>query len=167
MIKRPRWTLYCAALLTVALDQFSKLWALAYLAPIHNIPVLPGFLDLTFVENTGVAFGLFAGRGMLVSALILVLLLTALWLAKDVSWQNLEPNLIGGLVLGGGIGNLLDRARLGYVVDFIDCHFHSLAYWPVFNLADSCICVAVSWIAFRMFFSAKAPVTPPQPQENV
>ena len=96
-----------------------------------------------------------------------MLFLAALWLAKDISWQNLEPNLVGGLVLGGGIGNLLDRARLGYVVDFIDWHLQSIYYWPVFNLADSAICIAVAWIAFRLIFSAKAPATPPQPQENV
>jgi signal peptidase II len=155
------------ASLIFALDQVSKWCVVVYLEPLrsHSVEIIPGFFDFTFVENTGVAFGMFAGKGMLVSAMILVLLIFSVRFIKEIKWQFLEPNLIAGLILGGGIGNLLDRTRLGYVIDFIDWHCGTWE-WPVFNLADSAICIAVGWIASRLLLTPKVESTPAQPQQN-
>ncbi len=157
MNRLPQATLFATAALVIAIDQASKWWALTSLAPIVTIPIIPNVFSLTFVENTGVAFGMFSGHGLLVSLIIMAVLASATLFSKDVDWKRWEPNLIGGMILGGAFGNLLDRARLGYVVDFIDCH-----YWPVFNIADSAICIAVALLTFRLLFmNIPAPVKKP------
>ena len=110
------------------------------------MPLLPGVLHLTYVQNTGAAFGLFRGCAGLFIALAVVI---AGWVSVELS-QRPHPTLgrVGlSLILGGAVGNLIDRARLGSVIDFID-----LRVWPVFNLADSAITIGVGlllWLAVR------------------
>ncbi len=111
----------------------------------------PGFFNLTYVRNTGIAFGMFAGEGLLVGLFMVVLALVALYYARGLNWAGWEPNLVGGGLCGGALGNLLDRSRWGYVVDFFDVHAGTY-HWPVFNVADSLICVAVGWIVLRQLF---------------
>jgi signal peptidase II len=139
--------------MVLILDQATKAWALAGLRPVERITLVPGLFDLTFVRNTGIAFGLFAGEGWLVAAFMLALTGGAIWYARELNWNRAEPNLVGGFLVGGALGNLIDRGRLGYVVDFLDFHA-GRHHWPVFNVADSLICVAVGWIVLRQFRSA-------------
>ena len=115
------------------------------LRPGEGLPLLPPVLHLTYVQNTGAAFGLFRGWAvMFVAASVLIIG----WIAR----QLLRPSapwprsvLWGyGLVLGGAVGNLLDRIRLGYVVDFLD-----LRVWPVFNVGDSAITIGVALLIWH------------------
>jgi signal peptidase II len=125
---------------------------MASLRPVGTVALVPGFFNLTYVRNTGIAFGMFAGQGLLVALFVVVLAGVALYYARGLDWARAEPNVVGGALVGGALGNLLDRLRLGYVVDFFDAHVGP-HHWPVFNVADSLICVAVGWIVVRQLRS--------------
>jgi signal peptidase II len=139
---------YVVAVLAIALDQATKAWAMASLEPLGSVPVVPGFFSLTYVRNTGVAFGMFAGQEWLVAAFMVVLAGVALWYARGLDWARREPNVVGGVLVGGALGNLIDRWRFGHVIDFFDVYVGP-HHWPVFNVADSLICLAVGWIVLR------------------
>jgi signal peptidase II len=122
--------------LVVAIDQATKQLAIANIGRGDQVNVFFG-LDLTNTRNTGVAFGAFEGGGVVVAILIglsLTLLLGYFALHRDMPWLWLPV----GLLLGGALGNLADRAREGAVIDFIDP-----VAWPAFNIADACIVVGV------------------------
>jgi signal peptidase II len=129
----------------VALDQVTKQLADSGVARGDGVSVFPG-LEITNTRNTGVAFGAFEGAGLLVAVLIgisLVLLLAYFWRHRDMPWLWLPV----GMLLGGALGNLADRAREGAVIDFIDP-----VAWPAFNVADSCIVIgvfALLWVVDR------------------
>lgn len=113
------------------LDQLSKFFILREMSFNQSIPLIPSVFHLTLVGNTGIAFGLFKGNsGVFVLAGLLILF----WIYRSV-WKNSRKDSwisFGlGLVLGGAVGNLIDRLRYGYVVDFLD-----FRVWPVFNVAD-------------------------------
>ena len=122
--------------LVVALDQVTKQIAANSVDRGEDVAVFPG-LEITNTRNTGVAFGAFAGGGAIVALLIalaLVLLVGYFWIHRDMPWLWLPV----GLLLGGALGNLADRAREGAVIDFINP-----VAWPAFNVADSCIVIGV------------------------
>lgn len=148
------WPLLGIAAAVVVADQLSKLWALARLDPAQPIVIAPGFFDLTLVMNPGVAFGIFADVPPAWRWLVTVFSLTALILLCALASRIVpEGSRLGrlaiGLVLGGAIGNLADRARFGAVVDFF--HFFWRGYhWPNFNVADSAISVGVVLLALEL-----------------
>jgi signal peptidase II len=148
LARRPRPSFYLLIALVIMLDQLTKMWATLSLRPLGMVTLVPGFFNLTYVQNTGIAFGMFKDQGLLVGLFVVVLALIALYYARGVNWAGGEPNLVGGCLCGGALGNLLDRSRLGYVVDFFDVHIGTY-HWPVFNVADSLICLAVGWIVLR------------------
>lgn len=146
----PRPLFYLVIIAILALDQLSKAWIRATF-PVHgSLVVIPGLFDLTYTRNTGVAFGMFQGQGLMVALLIAALALAAFFCTRGVRWSGREPNLVGGAICGGALGNLLDRGRLGYVVDFFDFHVGE-HHWYIFNVADSVICVAVAWLVVQQF----------------
>ena len=124
------------ALIVVLLDQFTKAWIVDRLVPLDpaRIDLLGNWLSLEYTENRGVAFGLLRGLGPLVvvAPLLVFCIMAALYLRSTAPplWQSLGV----GLLAGGAIGNLIDRLRLGYVIDFV-----SVGWWPNFNVADSAI----------------------------
>jgi signal peptidase II len=129
----------------VALDQATKQAAATNIARSDTVDVFPG-LDFTNTRNTGVAFGALEGGGLIVAILIgasLALLLAYFLANRDRPWLWLPV----GMLLGGALGNLADRAREGAVIDFIDP-----VAWPAFNVADSCIVIGVLvllWVVER------------------
>ena len=148
----PRPLFYIVIGLVLMADQLSKGWVRTSL-PLHgSATVIPGLFDLTYTHNTGVAFGMFPGQGLFVALLVVLLAVGALFLTRGVNWAGWEPNLVGGAICGGAMGNLIDRARLGYVVDFFDFHLGA-HHWYIFNVADSCICVAVTWLVIGQLWS--------------
>ncbi|OGX38142.1 MAG: signal peptidase II [Omnitrophica WOR_2 bacterium RIFCSPHIGHO2_02_FULL_68_15] len=130
------------AAVVLALDQATKWWMLQRLTLGESLPLLPGIFHLTLVRNPGIAFGLFAGQGGMVLglALLLVAVLVVTVKSKPSAWP-LPVSWAMGLILGGALGNLLDRLRFGAVVDFLD-----FRVWPVFNLADSAITIGAALI---------------------
>jgi signal peptidase II len=122
--------------LVVAVDQATKQLVVTNIVPGDQVAVIPG-LDFTNTRNTGVAFGALEGGGLVVAILIgasLALLVAYFVANRDRPWLWLPV----GMLLGGALGNLADRAREGAVIDFID----PIA-WPAFNVADSCIVIGV------------------------
>ncbi len=143
------------ALLLVAADQLSKLWIRSNLAIGESLFEV-GFFRLTRVHNSGAAFGLFQGQSFLLTIIALVgvaaLLLYAFFFHHKLPFLgNRLGKLALGLVLGGTVGNLIDRIHLGYVTDFIDFNF-----WPAFNIADSAIVVGTIILAYSLIGLARA-----------
>jgi signal peptidase II len=156
MIQRwPRPLFYLALMVSVVADQAAKAWATRSLEPVGSIQVIPGFFSLTYVPNTGVAFGMLAGHGFIVTLMLVALAALAFYLARGVNWASWEPNLVGGCLCGGAMGNLIDRVRIGHVVDFLDVYVGP-HHWPSFNVADSLICICVGWIVLRQVFGSKS-----------
>lgn len=136
-------------ILVVTVDQFTKQLAINYLMPNESSVILIGnWLKLTYTENTGIAFGVSLGSQALL-IIITTLILAALLLYVVFSKKRQPAFLVTfGLILGGGIGNLIDRATVGRVVDFIHVDIYQgylfgswVSLWPVFNVADSAITI--------------------------
>lgn len=140
---------------TALLDQASKLWVVKSFALYESVTVIPGFFSLTYLHNTGAAFGMFAGQpGLFRQVFFIGIALVALVLlfffqrrfAKESRWFTVSFALIAG----GAIGNLIDRLRYGSVVDFLDFYIGT-HHWPAFNIADSAICVGVALFVLLSF----------------
>ncbi|MGA6992675.1 MAG: signal peptidase II [Candidatus Deferrimicrobiaceae bacterium] len=143
--------------LTLA-DQWSKAWIVSRFDLYEARAVLVNFLHVVHVRNTGAAFGLLAGLNprwvhpLLVAATVFAM---AAVLAYIHFYPRRGPAPFGlGLILGGAMGNLIDRARLGYVVDFLDVHWHH-HHWPAFNVADVGITVGVFLLILDMLYWSK------------
>lgn len=142
-------------ILGVALDQFSKFAAITWLQPLPqgDFALWPGVFHLTYVQNTGAAFGMLSGAKWLFIVVIaaVVVVLTVLLIKRRGLHTLLRVGM--SLIIAGGIGNLIDRIFRGYVVDML--HF-KLINFAVFNVADSCICVGVALlIIYLLFFESK------------
>jgi signal peptidase II len=138
----------------VVLDQVTKLLALDRLVPGVGVPVVDGLLSLTLVMNTGLAFGLLAGLPATWRWLVALLSIAALLVLARVAVRVLAgggpwARLSIALIFGGAVGNLVDRARFGAVVDFVDAHYRGY-HWPAFNVADSAITVGVALLALHL-----------------
>lgn len=147
--------LFLVALAIVVADQFSKAWISANLLIGQLIPET-GFFRITLVHNSGAAFGLFYGYSFPLSIVaiigIVVLLFYVLFLQRRFpALDRKRNNLALGLILGGIIGNLIDRLRQGYVTDFI-----SVGIWPPFNVADSAVVVGTIIFAYSLYFAGRA-----------
>ena len=125
-------------------DRLTKQWALTWLLPKGFVAVLP-FFHLTYVENTGAAFGIGFSRNSFFTVLSAGLIAVLFYLQQ--AWKRKNTWIQVGLVLvmGGAIGNLYDRIVYGFVVDFLD-----FLVWPVFNVADSCVTVGAACLAWGM-----------------
>jgi signal peptidase II len=136
--------------LVVAVDQATKQLVVTNIARGDEVSVVPG-LDLTNTRNTGVAFGALEGGGVIVAILIgisLALLLGYFFANRDRPWLWLPV----GMLVGGALGNLADRAREGAVIDFIDP-----VAWPAFNVADSCVVVGVALLLWLVEVGSRKP----------
>ncbi len=151
-----------AAAAVYLLDQASKAWAARTLRWPEGQPktVIEGFLDFEYAENTGIAFGQLQnsggpGRWFLIGLAMAAGLAVLVYLFRT---PRNEDRLLGAcaLLLAGIAGNVTDRVRLGYVIDFILLHYHNW-HWPVFNVADVCICFGAVLLALDAFFSAPEP----------
>ena len=144
-----KWPWFALAFLVVVIDQATKYWASLTLSPYQPKAVMP-MLNLVLAYNTGAAFSFLSGAGewhrwffSSFSALMSIVLITWMFRLKSAAYLQLAAL---SLVLGGAIGNLIDRFFLGYVIDFIDLYYKN-HHWPVFNIADSAICLG----AFLLF----------------
>jgi len=158
-----RSAFYGLALLVLALDQVSKRWVAGLFLPGDSRDLLPGFFSLTYVRNTGGAFGILpAGTLALAGAALLAAGAIVVYVSRLKTPLPLLLAIALALPLGGALGNFADRVRLRYVVDFFDVHL-GVHQWPVFNVADSAICVGVALLAFYFWRQplAPAPTVPP------
>lgn len=140
-----------AAVLIVA-DYITKLWAERVLTKISSIPLIENVFHLTYVENRGIAFGMFSGRRVVFIAVSLIVMAVLLIIVFKTPKDTRTVWLKGGasLVIAGAIGNLIERLVKGYVVDFFDFR---LINFPVFNVADIAVCVGVVMLLIHFLFA--------------
>lgn len=148
---------YGLALVVFLLDQLVKYWILEIvrLPEQGSIPLAP-FFSLTFVGNVGVSMGMFQassdfGRWVLVAITGAIAGIVAVWIARE---QQRVEVLALGLVLGGALGNIVDRIRFGYVVDFLHFYWGAMSFW-VFNVADAAITLGVLVLLWRALTAPK------------
>jgi signal peptidase II len=143
-----------AGLFVIVLDQLTKSWVVQFFVVPNSrdpIPLLGPFLELAYVQNSGVAFSLLTS-----DSIKFLFIALAIAVIGYLYWRNRENGSLllkfsFGLVVGGALGNLIDRFRLGYVIDFIHFHIPNVFEFAVFNIADSAISVGVVLLAFLLW----------------
>ena len=156
MMKHKYLMLACISALVVLLDQATKWLISTNMSYYEQIPVIPGFLNLIYIHNPGGAFGIFARNqnglqtwlfvGIAVGAMGLIL-----YLYKNTPREYPVLSVGFALIFGGALGNMIDRVRLGEVIDFIDV-FVGQYHWPAFNVADSAITIGMLIFGFYILF---------------
>nr|WP_317398891.1 signal peptidase II [uncultured Gemmiger sp.] len=134
------------------LDQLLKIWATTYLMPVGSAPLIPGFIDLQYVLNDGMAFSMLSGRRWLLIAVTSAVLLVVA-VALIVHRMSRLERIVWMLILGGGLGNLIDRIRTGVVVDYLNFQFID---FPVFNFADICVCTGVGLLILSLLLDMRS-----------
>lgn len=132
-------------MIVLALDQASKFLIKNNLKLSDSIPIIPDFFHITYIENPGAAFGMLAHKRLFFILVTLVILIIMFYLYFKVGRANKVLSIALGLVVGGAIGNLIDRVITGTVTDFID-----FRVFPIFNIADMAIVVGMVIIAFQV-----------------
>jgi signal peptidase II len=159
------------ALLIFALDQLAKWWVTGPLGVAHlgdQLVLLPIF-NFTYTENNGISLGLLnattaIGRWMLVGLTSAIAVAVAVWIGRE---KHRLDQMALGLVLGGALGNILDRVRHGYVVDFADLHFGDFRPFLVFNVGDAAISIGVVILLLRAFLARKEGQQGSEPEETI
>ena len=162
---------YAIALLVFVLDQLAK-WVVTHPLGIDQIGdqlVLLPIFNFTYTQNEGISLGLLnatnpLGRWMLVGMTTVIALGVAVWIGRE---KNRLDQIALGMVLGGALGNIIDRVRFGYVVDFADLHFGTFRPFLVFNVGDAAISIAVVILLLRAFLARKDHHEGPEPKETI
>jgi signal peptidase II len=153
------WSPILITATVVLLDQLTKWWVLATFYLHESLPVIPGFFNLTFVVNTGAAFGMLAGeqnlwRQIFFVSMTLIALVVLCFAFRQYRHEGRSYVIGIGLIGGGALGNLVDRLRFGHVVDFLDFYIKG-HHWPAFNVADSAITVGVAFFLLAGFLEIR------------
>lgn len=145
-MKRTFLILFFVSLFTVLIDQYSKMYIADTFYFGESITIIPDFFNITHVRNPGAAFGIFADSHPVLRSILLLgtpplaVLLICIFVFKNKKLATLEIYAYS-LIIGGALGNFVDRFRLGFVVDFLDFHISRRLTWPAFNFADSFITI--------------------------
>ena len=162
---------FLIAVVVFGLDQLAK-WIVTGPMGINQIGdqlVIAPFFNFTYTQNNGISLGLLnaeteVGRWMLVALTSAIALGVAYWIGREKS--RIDQAALG-LVLGGALGNILDRTLHGYVVDFLDLHFGNFRPFLVFNVGDAAISIAVVILLLRAFVTRKEQAKGPEPEETI
>jgi len=151
--------LWWVILAVMGLDQLTKALVRHGLALYSSISIIPGFVDLVHVHNRGVAFGLFNDashpqRGMMTTGLAVIALAGIAYYARHVQANERLARIGLSLILGGAVGNLTDRIRQGFVVDFVDVYWGNWHFWA-FNVADAAITIGAVLIFVELVLSGR------------
>lgn len=152
-----KWFCYLFSFFILVADQMSKLWIISRFVPYQPYHVMPMF-NLTLAYNTGAAFSFLSTTGawhhwFFLGISLTVSILLAIWIFRTPRSERLQLFALS-LILGGALGNLVDRLTLGYVIDFIDIYYKNY-HWPIFNIADSAICIGTVLIAIGMYLQSR------------
>jgi signal peptidase II len=162
---------FAVALVVLALDQLAK-WIVTGPLGLNQIgdqQVLLPIFNFTYTQNNGISLGLFnaqtdVGRWMLVGLTTAIAIGVAVWIGRE---KNRVDQAALGMVLGGALGNILDRTLHGYVVDFLDLHFGAWRPFLIFNVGDAAISIAVVILLMRAFLARKDQPEGPEPKETI
>ncbi|MCP5042070.1 MAG: signal peptidase II [bacterium] len=147
-----------SVLIVLPLDQATKHWITSKVVYADRIEIIPGVFDITHVRNAGGAFSFFADGPFeqrmvfFIGTTLIAIVLLLVFFAKLRAEEALSATALG-VVLGGALGNLADRIRLGEVVDFLDVHLPGGYTWPTFNVADSAIVIGVTLLVLEVFLA--------------
>jgi signal peptidase II len=149
---RARWPIFLGlAAAVVIVDQLTKAWLVSFLAPGERIQVIGDYVRLIHTQNTGALFGLFRDQAMFFAIVSIGVVGAIVWF-HHTSGRNSLLSVALGLLLGGALGNMADRFRIGYVVDFVDVGIGNLRFYT-FNVADSAISLAILLLLISAFVS--------------
>lgn len=159
---RARWPIFfgLAAVVFVA-DQISKAWLVSFLAPGQRVDVLGDYVRLVHSQNNGALFGLFRDQAIVFAIVSVGVVGAIIWFHRS-SGRNTLLSVALGLLLGGALGNMADRFRIGYVVDFVDLGIGTLR-WYTFNVADAAISGAILLLLLSTFVVDRARPAPESP----
>lgn len=148
--------------LVIMIDQLTKYLVLQKFRLGETIPLILGFFNLTYIRNTGAAFGLLAQTdpGFRIPFFVtvpLIALVAVGYIFKKIDDRDYALSVSLSLVISGAIGNLIDRLQMGYVVDFLDFHWGYGYHFPAFNIADSAICVGVAILLLDLITDKQSP----------
>ncbi len=141
-------------IIIIILDQASKIWAVNQLLPLRTIEIIPNVFHFTYAENTGAAFSILSGKQLFLIVLTAVaMLIMFVYLLRQIKYGVNPVERLGiAMVIAGGVGNLIDRVRLGYVIDFIDVRLINFA---IFNVADAFVSIGMVVIVVSILFLDK------------
>jgi len=148
--------MFTAAVTITFFDQLTKRLAVwGFPGDGDHITVIPGFFDLRLVYNEGAAWGMLSGQRWILIAVSAMMLVFIVWNRKELAKGGRFQSIMTGLLMGGIAGNLTDRVLTGKVIDFFDFHWENVYYYPVFNIADSAICVGIFCLLFTQLFGKR------------
>jgi signal peptidase II len=165
------WILFLTCTLSLTLDQWTKHQVHNHFRWGESLNLIHPVFALTYVRNSGAAFGLlhrapswFRDPFFIIVPVVALFVIFFLFirLSERQKWTAGALSLI----LGGAVGNLIDRLRFGFVIDFLDVHWKEFYHWPAFNVADSCIVVGVGILFVQSFFEGQTSVEAPEVKEN-
>jgi signal peptidase II len=155
---RPRWALFLGlAAAVVVLDQLTKAWLTGMLEPGERLEIVGDLLRIVHGQNDGAIFGLFRDQALLFGLVSLGVVALIIWYHGNAG-RNTLLSVALGLLLGGAIGNMIDRFRIGYVIDWVDAGIGDLRFYT-FNVADSAITAAVLLLLLSAFLPERRPAT--------
>lgn len=155
MIEKKDWIFpLVMSTILIFFDQYTKFIAVSSLKPLGSIVFIDGFMDFTFVENRGIAFGMLSGKRWIILATTIIISVVIIWnyfnLPEVKEYKSIKYAMI--LVFSGAIGNIIDRLFRGYVVDFFEFTFFN---YPVFNVADCFVVIGAIVLSFMVLFVIK------------
>ena len=146
MVNKKNIIIFSVILLVIFLDQSSKFFVKNNFKLTQSVPIIKDVLHFTYINNTGSAFGLFKNFNIIFILFSVIVILIILYNLKKINEKEKAMQLSVGLLLGGTIGNLIDRLYNDSVIDFID-----LRFWPVFNIADSAVTISIAILIFILW----------------
>lgn len=155
VVEKKEWVFpLVMSIILIAFDQYTKFLAVTSLKPLGSIVFIEGFMDFTFVENRGIAFGMLSGKRWIILLTTIIISAVIIWnyfnLPEVKEYKSIKYAMI--LVFSGAIGNIIDRLFRGYVVDFFEFTFFN---YPVFNVADCFVVVGAIVLSFMVLFVIK------------
>ena len=142
----------CLSFFIALLDQLTKLTIRSVFNPGEHVTVVAGFFDVVYIQNTGAAWGMFSGFNSWLIVISIAMVITLVVFRRHFISDSLIHRIVMGLMIGGVLGNLVDRLKWGRVVDFLDFHWHGHPF-PAFNVADSSICIGVGLYIISQLFN--------------
>ncbi|KJS81437.1 MAG: hypothetical protein JM58_16715 [Peptococcaceae bacterium BICA1-8] len=136
--------------IVLIIDQGTKILVKTTMSLYESIALIPNIFHLTYIENPGAAFGLLANQRVFFIVITTIILLAVIYFYNQLKGQHLLLRIALGMVVGGALGNLVDRVRMGTVTDFFDFRI-----WPVFNIADSAIVLGMIYISYQLLFQGE------------
>lgn len=152
---RASYVFYAITLILLTLDQVTKAWVQDHLALYQSQPLIPGLFALTHVTNLGAAFSMMWGKVHLLALVAGIVAVAILCYERQLERHTYLQSVSLGLILGGALGNLVDRIRIGHVVDMLDTQWNGRNIFPVFNIADTGICCGMALLMLAFFLESR------------